>query len=110
LATYYADGFAGRRTASGAIFRQDRLTCATNALPLGTVATVTNRDNGASVEVEVNDRMPAGHHRAKFDLTRRAAERLGMVEKGVVPVVVVARPSAQPDEELREEIRRMAGE
>jgi rare lipoprotein A len=48
LASFYADKFNGRQTASGEIFSQKKLTCACNMLPLGTWIKVTNVRNGKS--------------------------------------------------------------
>ena len=107
-ATYYADSFEGRRTATGERFRQELLTAATNVLPLGTWATVTNRETGASVEIVVNDRMPKSNRKATFDLSWEAADRIGMVDRGIVAVTVEAKPSRQPTPALREAVRRLA--
>jgi len=56
------------------------LTAAHPALPQGTKATVTNLENGNSLEVEINDRGPyvAGRD---IDLSKRAAKELGMTKK-----------------------------
>ena len=59
-ASYYADKFDGRRTASGAIFKQNKMTAAHRTLPFGTVVKVKNLENGRSVKVEINDRGPCG--------------------------------------------------
>ena len=85
LASYYADRFEGRKTASGEVFRQSDLTAAHRRLPLGSVVKVTNRENGKSVVVRINDRGPARQDRI-IDLSRAAAEKIGMVEDGVVEV------------------------
>lgn len=85
VASWYGPGFHGRRTASGERFNQNRLTAAHKKLPLGTRVTVVNLRNGKSVEVEINDRGP--HVRGRIlDLSRAAAEQLGMKKTGVAPV------------------------
>ncbi len=63
------------------------LTAAHRLLPLGTVVKVTNRENGRSVAVKVNDRGPfvRGRH---LDLSYEAARRLDMVGSGVAPVTI----------------------
>lgn len=73
------------------------LTAAHRTLPFGTEATVINLENGRSVDVVVNDRGPYRRGRI-IDLSRRAAEMLGLVEKGIgqVRIVVVPdRPAAE---------------
>lgn len=87
VASWYGPGFHGRRTASGDRFNQHELTAAHKHLPLGTRATVTNLRNGRTVEVKINDRGPYVRGRI-IDLSREAAERLGMRQSGVTPVRV----------------------
>jgi rare lipoprotein A len=70
-ASYYADKFSGRKTASGKIFYNDKLTCAHKKLPFGTKLKVTNEENGKSVFVEVTDRGPFIKGR-EIDLSKRA--------------------------------------
>ena len=48
-ASFYADKFEGRLTASGEKFKQSKLTAAHNTLPFGTKVKVTNKNNGKSV-------------------------------------------------------------
>lgn len=86
-ASFYANKFNGRKTATGEIFSQKKLTCACNVLPLGTMIKVTNLKNGRSVIVKINDRI---HPRMKriVDLSRAAAEKLGYVSRGLTRVKV----------------------
>ncbi len=84
-ASWYGPGFHGKKTASGKIFDQGRLTAAHKTLPLGTKAKVTNLENGNSVEVEINDRGPYVGDRV-IDLSRAAANALGFVESGLTLV------------------------
>jgi rare lipoprotein A len=84
-ASWYGPGFHGKKTASGEIFDQGRLTAAHKTLPLGTKAKVTNLENGNSVEVEINDRGPYVGNRV-IDLSRAAANALGFVESGLTLV------------------------
>ena len=84
-ASWYGPGFHGKKTASGEIFDQGRLTAAHKTLPLGTKAKVTNLKNGNSVEVEINDRGPYVGDRV-IDLSRAAANALGFVESGLTLV------------------------
>ena len=70
-ASYYHDKFTGRRTASGAIFNNNELTCAHKTLPFGTKLKVTSIKTGKSVIVTVTDRGPfaKGRH---IDLSKKA--------------------------------------
>jgi rare lipoprotein A len=86
-ASWYGPGFHGKKTASGEIYDQSKLTAAHKTLPLGTKARVTNLDNGNAVEVEINDRGPFVNGRI-IDLSRAAAGALGLVENGTAPVKV----------------------
>lgn len=86
-ASYYADKFHGRLTSNGEVFNQDSLTCAHRTLPFGTYLRVTNKSNGRSVIVRVNDRGPFVDGRI-VDLSKAAAEQLGMLRKGIVRVDV----------------------
>jgi rare lipoprotein A len=70
-ASYYADKFNGRKTASGKKFSNKRYTAAHRKLPFGTILRVTNEANGECVLVEVNDRGPFVRGR-EIDLSKRA--------------------------------------
>lgn len=84
-ASWYGSRHHGRRTASGERFNQHALTAAHRQLPFGSKVRVTNLRNQRSVVVRINDRGP--HARSRIiDLSRAAAERLGMLRSGVAPV------------------------
>lgn len=85
LASYYHDSFQGRRTASGERLDQNALTAAHPSYPFGTRVRVHNLDNDRTVDVRVNDRGPFVAGRI-IDLTRHAAEALGMLQQGVARV------------------------
>lgn len=71
VASYYANKFNGKRTASGERFSNNKLTAAHRKLPFGTKVRVTNLRNGRKVVVKINDRGP--HHRGReIDLSRKA--------------------------------------
>ena len=78
---------AGRRTASGEVFDPNAMTAASKTLPIGSTVIVTNPENGKSVKVRINDRGPHVPGRS-LDLSRRAAEELGITEKGVARLKV----------------------
>ncbi len=86
-ASYYADKFKGRRTASGQKFRQYKMTAAHRSLPFGTKVKVKNLRNGKTVRVTINDRGPFVKGRI-IDLSKRAARRLDMVRSGTAPVKI----------------------
>jgi rare lipoprotein A len=85
IASWYGPGFHGKTTASGVIYNQHELTAAHQTLPLGTRVLVTNLDNGRSIEVLINDRGPFAKGRI-IDLSYAAAETLGMIGPGTIPV------------------------
>jgi rare lipoprotein A len=90
-ATFYASSFQGEQTASGVSLDNRKLFAAHRSYPFGTVARVTNLKNGRSVTVVVVDRGPYGENRregAIIDISRAAAEKLGMIRDGRVPVRV----------------------
>jgi rare lipoprotein A len=87
LASWYGAEFAGLPTASGEVFEPSRVSAAHRALPLGTVVDVTNEKNGRTVRVRINDRGPFVAGRI-VDLSRAAAEEIGSVADGVVPVTL----------------------
>ncbi|WP_336986194.1 septal ring lytic transglycosylase RlpA family protein [Altererythrobacter aquiaggeris] len=81
VASYYGQRFAGRKTASGERFNPRQLTAAHKTLPFGTIVEVTNPRNGKRVNVRINDRGPYAHGRT-IDLSRAAAEEIGLVQRG----------------------------
>ncbi|KMQ71147.1 septal ring lytic transglycosylase RlpA family protein [Chryseobacterium koreense] len=85
FASYYHDKFNGRKTASGEIFSNSKLTAAHRTLPFGTEIKVTNLRNGKSVIVEINDRGPFHSSRA-LDLSKAAFNSIGNHVRGVMPV------------------------
>jgi len=84
-ACWYGNEYHGRKTASGEVFDQWAMTAAHRELPFGTIVRVKNLRNGRAVKVRINDRGPFVRGRI-IDLSRGAAERLGMVQAGIGPV------------------------
>ena len=84
-ASYYGKQFHGRRTANGETFNMNAMTAASKTLPFGTKVRVTNRNNGKSVVVRINDRGPYVGRRI-LDLSRGAATRIGMIGSGTAHV------------------------
>jgi rare lipoprotein A len=85
-ASYYSDSLAGRPTASGIPYEPQAFTAAHRKLPFGSVLRVKRKNGGQVVYVRVNDRGPYGGRGRILDLSRAAAEQLGMLRAGVVEV------------------------
>jgi len=85
IASYYADKFHGKKTASGEIFNMYKFTCAHKTLPFGTKLKVTNLLNSKSVVVTVNDRGPFVQGRV-LDLSKAAAEKIDLIKTGTAKV------------------------
>lgn len=86
-ATYYADFFEGRTTASGEIYTQDLPTAAHLTLPFGTMVRVTHRESGDTITVRINDRGPYSDH-AIIDLSSSAFDDISHIGAGVIPVEI----------------------
>lgn len=84
IASYY---WQPQRLAGGGWFNPDAYTAAHKTLPLGTRVRVTRADNGSSVDVLINDRGPYVAGRV-IDLSRRAAQSIGMTGQGLTRVRV----------------------
>lgn len=85
MASYYAYHWAGRHTASGAIFNPLGMTCASKTLPLDSWVRVTDLSTDRSVVLYVDDRGPYVGDRI-MDVSLGAARRLGMVQSGLARV------------------------
>ncbi len=87
IASYYADIFHGKPTASGEPYDRDAFTAAHPTLAFGTRVRVTEVANGKSVIVTINDRGPHTKSRV-IDLSYAAAESIGLVIAGISKVKV----------------------
>lgn len=87
LASWYGRQFHGRKTASGETFDMNGLTAAHRSLPLNCYVKVTNKTNGKSVVVKVNDRGPF-HGNRVLDLSYGAAKQLGVTNAGTAKVSI----------------------
>lgn len=81
LASWYGRQFHGKKTASGETFDMNALTAAHPSLPMNCYIKVTNKDNGKSVVVRVNDRGPF-HGNRVLDLSYGAAKQIGITQRG----------------------------
>ena len=87
VASWYGPGFHGKYTANGEVYDQSERTAAHRTLQMPSVLRVTNLENGQSTIVRVNDRGPFARARI-LDVSRAAAEELGMVGNGTARVRV----------------------
>lgn len=87
VASYYADAFHGRKTASEEIYDANKMTAAHKELPFGTMIRVTRLDNNKSVVLRVNDRGPFISGRI-VELSKVAAQKIGLIRDGIAEVKV----------------------
>ncbi len=87
MASWYGPGFHGGKTANGERFDSAELTAAHRTLPLPSIVRVTMVSTGKQVFVRINDRGPFAHSRI-IDLSRGAAEKIGLLRAGVAKVRV----------------------
>ena len=92
-ASWYGPQFHGRETANGETFNMNDLTAAHPNLPFGTQVRVTNEANGEEVIVRINDRGPYAGNR-EIDLSRQAAQEIGLIRSGVGRVTIEVLASA----------------
>jgi rare lipoprotein A len=87
-ATYYSNKLSGRKTANGETYDPRKFTAAHKELAFDTVVRVVRTDTNKYVYVRITDRGPFAGRERIIDLSYIAAERLGMIRAGVVPVRV----------------------
>lgn len=85
-ASWYGGKFHGRKTASGEVYDQNKLTAASNIHKMGTYLCVTNVYNNKTVRVKVND--TGGFHKygRTLDLSKGAAVKLGFIKQGTCQI------------------------
>jgi len=90
IASFYSANLDGTKTATGEIFRNSKLTAASNNYKLNTWVKVTNLRNNKSVIVKINDRMheKMAHHGRVIDLSREAAKKLSFFSHGLTRVKI----------------------
>ena len=86
-ASFYNKKFNGRKTSSGERLDNKRFTAAHPSIPFGTLVRVTNKSNGKSVVVKVNDRFYPGKGHL-IDLTYAAAQEIDMIRQGIAKVTI----------------------
>ena len=87
VSSWYGPNFHGKLTANGEVYDQYGVTAAHKTLPLGTVARVTNIDNGKSIILRINDRGPYVGDRI-LDCSYGAAIKLGFKDSGTANVEI----------------------
>lgn len=87
LASWYGLPYHGNRTASGEIYNMNSMTAAHRTLPFGSKVRVCNTSNRRCINVRINDRGPFVHDR-DIDLSRAAADAIGLRSKGVGQVTI----------------------
>jgi rare lipoprotein A len=92
IASWYGPNFHGKMTSSGEVYDMNGLTAAHKTLPMQSRVRVTNLDNRKSIILRVNDRGPFVNDRI-IDLSREAAQRIGMIRNGTARVEVEAVPN-----------------
>ena len=85
IASWYGPGFHGNLTANGEVYDMNAISAAHKTLPFGTIVRVVDRETGRSIVVRINDRGPFVEGRI-IDLSKGAAEKLGIVERGITQV------------------------
>src|ERR1700743_3515968 len=106
VASFYSDKFEGRKTYTDEIFSQEKLTGASNTLPMHTWIRVTNLHNHKTVVVQINDKMHPRNKRL-IDLSRAAAIRLGYAGRGLTRVRIdVLGKERPPDAEGETAVRQ----
>ena len=103
-ASYYANKFEGKSTASGQIYQHHLKTAAHPTLPFGTFVKVTNIRNNKTVVVIINDRGPFAKGRI-IDLSKSAAREIGGIQQGIFEVEIEVFPDIAPFRE-NEEIKK----
>jgi len=87
ISSFYGPKFHLKLTANGEIFNMYGVTAAHKEFPFGTVARVTNENNGNSLILRINDRGPYVDGRI-LDCSLGAARKLDFVDEGTAPVKI----------------------
>lgn len=88
VASWYGERFHNKRTASGEIFNMNAMTCASSTHKMGTKLLVTNKANGKSVVVKVNDTGGFKKYGRTLDLSKGAFSKIANTKKGLIDVTI----------------------
>ena len=105
VASYYSNKFEGRKTYTDEIFTQEKLTGASNTLPMHTWVRVTNLRNQRTVIVRINDKMHPRNKRL-IDLSHAAAKKLGYTGRGLTKVRIDVLGKKKPAEAEEESLTK----
>ncbi len=97
IASWYGAPYHNRRGSNGKIYDMHAMTAAHRTLPLGSIVRVTNPENGKSAIVRITDRGPFIEGRI-LDLSRAAADQIGVVQKGTAMVRIEVLKTPEPIE------------
>ncbi len=86
-ASWYGPDFHGKLTSNGEKYNMWSMTAAHKTLPMNTIVKVTNKRNGKSTVVRINDRGPFVSTRI-IDLSKAAASKIDMIGTGTAPVII----------------------
>lgn len=86
-ASWYGPDFHGKLTSNGEKYNMYDMTAAHKTLPMNTIVKVTNKKNGLSTVVRINDRGPFIATRI-IDLSNTAARKIDMLADGTAPVKI----------------------
>tara|TARA_B100000945_G_C20422272_1_gene618648 strand:+ start:3557 stop:4048 length:492 start_codon:yes stop_codon:yes gene_type:complete len=87
ISSYYGHKFHGKLTANGEVFDMYGLTAAHKEMPFNTIVRVTNKNNGKSLIIRINDRGPYIDGRI-LDCSFGTAKKLGFVKEGITAVKI----------------------
>jgi len=85
IASWYGAPYHNRRASNGEVYDMHAMTAAHRTLPLGSVVRITDLKTGSSAVVRITDRGPFIEGRI-IDLSRSAAEKIGIVQRGTAEV------------------------
>jgi rare lipoprotein A len=88
MASWYGNQFNGRLSANGEIFNENKLTCASNIIPLNKYVKVCRINSKKCVTLKVTDTGNFNKYNRVLDVSREAARQLKFLEQGVVKVEV----------------------
>ena len=88
VASWYGERFHNKRTASGELFNMNAMTCASNTHKMGTKLLVTNKANGKSVIVKVNDTGGFKKYGRTLDLSRGAFAKIANINQGLIKIKI----------------------
>lgn len=97
-ASWYGEQFHGKLMSNKQRFDMNKMTAAHRKLPFGTKVRVTDKHTGKNVVVEITDRGPYKYRNRVIDLSKAAAQKLGILEKGTADIKldIIEKAKKQP--------------